>query len=177
MMSSSIFFLEACRLYLIIVLVLAAAGKTLAFRRFERELRESFPRIGALGRFPAVMIIVVEWLSAALISMPGEASWIGLMMALALFFVFTVIIAISLIRNESITCSCFGSSSHRISVYDLYRNMIFIGSAMYALLAFADGHAMPAALHATAFAFAMTLFFFSTTMQDIALFLSVKTDE
>lgn len=168
---------EAGRLYVLIALVLAAWGKSIGFARFRETLAESFPGMGNAAASIALAIVSAEWSIAGMLLGGGAASRAGLAAALALFSLFAAVIAWSLIQDRAIVCSCFGTSSHRISIYDLIRNLLFICASAFALRYLSPATSIEPVAEAALAGIAIIVLLLSTALQDIALLLRAKTGE
>ncbi|UXI66235.1 MauE/DoxX family redox-associated membrane protein [Tahibacter amnicola] len=164
---------EIARLWLLVALLVAAWGKSFHFGQFRRDLAKSFPGLRPYVVPVGAAIIVAEWGSAALVVLGGPFARYGLIATLALFIVFTTVIAVSLAQDRTVLCSCFGGSSHRISAYDLVRNLLFIGAAGFAL----GTPSLPADdvfLRVMLAGVAVIFFLISTALQDIVAVLRIK---
>lgn len=168
---------EAGRLYVLIALVLAAWGKSIGFARFRETLAESFPGMGNAAASIALAIVAAEWSIAGMLLGGGATSRAGLAAALALFSLFAAVIAWSLIQDRAIVCSCFGTSSHRISIYDLIRNLLFICASAFALRYLSPATSIEPVAEAALAGIAIIVLLLSTALQDIALLLRAKTGE
>lgn len=177
MMESTVYISEASRLYVLIALLLAAWGKTIGFGKFRKELIDSFPSLSNVSALVALLIVAAEWLIAALLLSGGAASRAGLAAALALFSVFTAVISVSLVQERAMVCSCFGSSSHRISAHDLVRNVLFMGAAGFSLMHPPIDGSIDGISRTSLAGVALIIFLLSTSMQDVALLLRARVEE
>ncbi|GMV29535.1 MAG: hypothetical protein AMXMBFR59_16600 [Rhodanobacteraceae bacterium] len=125
---------EICRWWLLLALLVAAAGKSIRFRRFRQDLAVSFPELGAAGVPVALAVVAVEWLLAALLLAGGSAGHYGQIGAAVLFAVFTSVVAVAMGQDRTVVCSCFGGASHPMSGYDLLRNGLLVGVAAFGAL-------------------------------------------
>lgn len=168
---------QACRLFVVIVLLSAATGKTLNFSRFRDGLVKSFPTAGGVIGVLAALIVIAEWLvGASLLSPTMSIRSLGLLAALALFTLFATVITWSLIQDRAISCSCFGASTHRITPYDLLRNLVFIGAVVIAWKYAQTDAAIDAVSSLMLAGIALIAFLITTALQDIALLLRTRTD-
>lgn len=127
---------EACRWFVLLALLAAAAGKSFRFARFRESLDTGFPMLGRVGATTiAAIILCGEWLAGGLILAGGALSRIGLLLALALFVSLTLVVVTVVTRGLSVRCNCFGASQQRITGFDLVRNLLFITAAGVALQA------------------------------------------
>lgn len=135
-MSLEAYLAEACRWFVILALLGAAAGKSIRFGRFRESLGAGFPMLGRIGAATvAVAILGGEWLAGGLILAGGALSRIGLLLALVLFVSLTLVVVAVVVKGMSVRCNCFGVSQQRISGFDLVRNLLFITAAVVALQA------------------------------------------
>ena len=133
-MSLDIYLAEACRWFVLMALLAAAAGKSVRFGRFRESLDAGFPVLGRIGAaMVAAGIVAGEWLAGGLILIGGGFSRIGLLLASALFVSLTLVVVVVLARGMSVRCNCFGASQQRISGFDLVRNLLLIAAACVAL--------------------------------------------
>lgn len=176
MMSMAAHIAEACRWFVLIVLGLAAGGKTLHFAAFREGLAESFPRLGRISTPMAMLIVGAEWTTAALILGDGTVR-IGLLAALLLFLLFATVIAVSRIRGDTIVCQCFGAAGHRVSAFDLWRNLLYIAATACSMHYLAPTSSIDPASHLTLFGLAFIAFLISTALQDIVLLLRVRVED
>lgn len=165
---------EIGRLWLLIALIVAAGGKSFAFTRFQGDLRASFPELGHATLPIAFVIVAAEWMLAVLVLTGGVTGQRGLLGAALLFAVLTAVIAVALAQDRTVVCRCFGAESHRLSAYDLIRNLLLIAVALFAA---ATPSLMPIDVfsHLALAAIALTLFQLSIHLQDIAAVLRIRT--
>jgi len=134
MSPEAVYLAEACRLLVLVVLVFAAATKSVDIARFATSLTDDFRVPGALGTPLAIAIAGSEWLAAALTLAGGTWARIGVALALLLFTAFTAIVAETVIRKRQAFCSCFGRARHALSTLDLIRNAFYLLACGYYLL-------------------------------------------
>lgn len=135
-MSLDAYLAEACRWFMLLALLAAAAGKSFRFARFRESLDTGFPMLGRVGATTvAIAILGGEWLAGGLILAGGALSRIGLLLALALFVSLTLVVVTVVAKGLSVRCNCFGASQQRITGFDLVRNLLFITAAGVALQA------------------------------------------
>lgn len=129
---------EGSRWYVLLALLAAAAAKSFDFSGFRDSLSRSFPSFVRFHGVMAAGIVAAEWLIALALLAGGPLARIGIAAALAMFVVFTAVIATSIARGRAIVCNCFGTSTHRVSHLDVVRNL-----ALTAAAAIAMAHGMP----------------------------------
>lgn len=122
---------EACRLYVMVVLAAAVAGKAMAVEIF-RDTLLGLPGISERNaRAAARAVIGAEALIlAAVIVAPGA----GMAAALAAFTLMWAVILIALLKRRPLMCNCFGGRARPISWLDLVRNLALIGACALFLL-------------------------------------------
>ena len=126
---------EACRLTIVAVLVAASAGKALAIARFAETL-EALVRVPARwSRSAAVAVAASELLVALALLSGGAVADGGMVAALALFLAFSAVLLVALAQRRTVSCHCFGTSDHSISIWDLVRNLLLISACTAWLLA------------------------------------------
>lgn len=164
---------EICRLWLLIAVLIAAAGKSIAFGRFRSDLAASFPELGSAAVPLAAAIVAIEWLLLVLLASGGAAGRYGLIAAALLFAALTAVVGVALAQDRTVVCSCFGGASHRLSGYDLLRNSLLIGAAVFGALA-PPLRDIDVFSHIALAGIAVILFQLSTGLQDIAAVLKIK---
>jgi hypothetical protein len=126
---------ELCRVYVLLAFLFAAGGKTFDFGEFRRGLTESFNIPRTLSGAVAGVIIAAEWGIAGLLTFDrGAAGRAGMAAALLLLGLFTAVIALAFVRGAIVSCNCFGASTRRISIYDLFRNGALMGACSFNLM-------------------------------------------
>lgn len=172
-MSTAACLAETCRLWLLIALLAAAGGKSIAFGRFREDLAASFPELGRAVAPVAAAIVATEGLLALLLLWGGAPGRFGLIAAATLFALLTAVVAVTLAQDRTVVCSCFGGASHRMSGYDLWRNGLLVAAAVFAAaVPRLDGIDLLAQV--ALFALASMLFQLSAGLQDIAVLLRIK---
>lgn len=124
---------EICRLYVFLILILAALGKTRNVEQFRENLVLSFYVPERESRWVAFTIIGVEWMLAFGLIVGGRITFLATIGSGLLFSVFTIIIAVALSQNRMINCNCFGSENKMLSKYDLLRNFCVLASIIILL--------------------------------------------
>lgn len=178
----SVYLAEACRWFVLIALLVAAIGKSLHVQPFRDSLRDVFPGFGRAGTLVcAVAILAGEWLAGLLILAGGEASRIGLLLALALFAALTVAVGTVLARGLSIRCNCFGASRQRITGLELVRNFLFIAATAVALPGAGAREGalggLPWPVVLSMIAVALSVFLLSLHLRDLAQLLRFRAEE
>lgn len=125
---------EAYRLYLLVVLLAAAAGKARAIGSFAETLEALVHLPARWSRSGAAALAVSESLVALALLSGGAVAHHGMVAALALFLAFTAVLLVALARRRTVSCNCFGVSDHPISVWDLARNLLLIAACAAWLL-------------------------------------------
>ncbi len=130
-MSSIVYISELSRFFIFFTLLMAALGKSNTFDQFKQNLVESFKVAQRWSGTFAVIIISVEWLLAILILLDGFLANIAMFVAMLLFIIFTLIIAVVLVQDKIISCNCFGQKDSKITAFDLLRNALLITACAY----------------------------------------------
>jgi hypothetical protein len=164
---------EISRLWLLIAVLVAACGKSFAFGRFCRDLAASFPELGKAGVPVAAAIVTVEWLLAAALLGGGVVARYGLIATALLFAALTLVVALALAQDRTVVCSCFGAASHRMSGYDLVRNGLLVGVAVFGALA-PPTAGLDVFSHIALAGIALIAFQLSVGLQDIVAVLRIK---
>jgi methylamine utilization protein MauE len=146
----------ACRWCLVAVFLVAAVAKFRALARFRASLRSL--RLVPRRLVPAVAagVVVTEVVVAVLLAVPVSAWW-GLVAAVALCAGLAAVPASALLRGQTVTCACFGSSRLPLGWWQLGRNVALLTVAALGVAgaAFAgpeiDPAGLPIALAAAAF--------------------------
>ncbi len=158
---------ELCRLYVLVTLIAAVAGKSFGMGLFQAAVAELLGVGRTIARGLACAVIAAEAAVAALLLAGGHWARLGAAAACLLFLAFTAIIAAALARRQAVHCNCFGGHGRRLSPLDLVRNATLIAAAGYALLAPAAAATAAPAL-ALLLGLALILFLISAHLADIA---------
>ncbi len=170
LMSNTINYIsEICRLYVFVLLIVAAWGKSNTFNLFQQNLMDSFHIPKKFSKFVALTIIGLEWLLA--IFLLANSSWtkLSMLLTLILFITFTATIGILLIKDKVINCNCFGRTNRPISFYDLFRNLILIAASGYHLVFSTVELSFEPITYLQLFGVAVILFLITTSLYDISL--------
>jgi hypothetical protein len=167
-MSLPIYLAEACRLFIFIVLCLAAISKSFTFSQFKQNLIDSFNVKSQFSTTAALLVILAEGGLALMILSNGPLAYISMLGALILFVVFAGVIVVSLIQNKRISCNCFGQSNDTISYFDVSRNLIFIIACGFYLL-YPNTHSITLSIQLLLGTMAVSCFIVATHLNDIAM--------
>jgi hypothetical protein len=131
-----------CRIVVVLVFLSAALNKARAFPQFRRTIVQFHLLPSRLGGLPswciALMVLLLETLTAVAAIAGGAWLLIGFGLALALLLTFSTALAWLLLRGIQTPCNCFGTSAHAVSSADLWRNaglLLCVGIGCAALLA------------------------------------------
>lgn len=175
---------ELCRWLVLLALLAAAVGKSLHVSRFRESLESGFPALGRSGAMLAAAAILIGEGSAGLLMLAGgDASRIGLLLALVLFVSLTLVVVGVLVKGDSVRCNCFGAGEQRLSGFDLARNLVFIAAALAGLLGPSlpggtgvfGGWPLPATLAIVAVAAMLLLL--SLHLRDLAHFMQIRVED
>lgn len=128
MIETATYVAEACRLYILLVLLAAAAGKLTAIADFRDTIAALIPLPPRGVHAIAAAAAGAESLAALLLAAGGSWARSGMAAALILFLLFTVVIIAALVQGRTVHCRCFGGRGHAISVHDAARNAILIAA-------------------------------------------------
>jgi len=117
---------EACRLYIVVVLVASAVGKARAIGSFAETLEVLVHVPVRLSRATGAAISAAELLIALALVSGGTRAHHGMVAALALFLAFTAVLLVGLAQRRAVSCSCFGFRDHPLSAWDVVRNLLLI---------------------------------------------------
>ncbi len=168
------YFVELCRLHVLIAMLFAAAGKTFDFAAFRESLLESFPVWQRAHGVLASMILGAEWGIVVLMLAGGTAARTGIWAATGLFAVFTAVFVWALVNDRAIVCSCFGASGHRIGGIDLVRNLLLTTAAATVALWPSMAAPLPLIQQLILLAIASISIFISVWMRDVFWLLRAK---
>ena len=160
---------EACRLYILIVLAAAVAGKAAARRDFRDTIAELFHLPERAARAAALLVVGAEGLIAVLLLAGGGWGRWAMIAALALFALFTAVILVALVQRRSIMCNCFGGRGHPISFYDVVRNAALIAACGFYLGQGPAAHPLAPAAWLLLAGIALLAFLVSANLNEIAL--------
>lgn len=166
-MGTAVYVAEVCRLYVLISLFCAAAGKSVRIDEFRRSLVDYFDVPQGIGGSAAAVIVGFEGLIAALILGRGVWGHIGMLAALLLLTAFTAVIVVALVKDRVIRCRCFGDSNHRISAYDVARNIGFVSACVFSLSFDSSSLVLDWLSYALLAPMAFILFLISVSLRDI----------
>lgn len=155
---------EACRLYVLVVLAAAAAGKAKAVDEF-RDTVAALTELPERGAGAAARVVILA--EAAVLALAVVAPRFGVAAAMALFALFWVTILIALVRGQAVVCNCFGGGAKPISRLDLVRNLAMVGACAVFLLSPPAGSLDPYAW-ALLLGVAVIAFLVSTNLDEIA---------
>jgi hypothetical protein len=157
---------ELCRLYVLLAFLLSAGGKTFGFTDFRRGLTDSFRIPRNLSGVLAAVIIAAEWIVVGLLTFERGVSRLGMAAALLLLGLFTTVILVAFLRGASVSCNCFGASTRRISIYDLFRNGALMGACAFNLL-YAQGETMNTISYVLLTGVALTALLMTVNLHDL----------
>jgi len=122
----SIYINEILRIFIGLILLSAAWGKTKTFSSFVNSLNDSFGVNEKTSTVLALIIIIIELVLATGLLIKFKNVQLLMLINLGLFSLFTCVIIFLLIKDKAVSCNCFGEEKHPISFLDLMRNFIFI---------------------------------------------------
>lgn len=160
---------EACRLYILLVLIAAVAGKLAAMAEFRDTVAALLPIPERAVGATALAVAGAEALAAILLAAGGGWARSGMAGALLLLILFTAAISIALVQGKRVNCRCFGGGGHALSGYDVIRNAVLIAACGCYLRFGATGIAIEPAGWLLLFGMALILFVVSTNLDEIAL--------
>jgi hypothetical protein len=103
----------------------------------------------------------------------GVVARYGLIATALLFASLTLVVALALAQDRTVVCSCFGATSHRMSGYDLVRNGLLVGVAVFGVLAPPSAD-LDVFSHIALAGIALIAFQLSVGLQDIVAVLRIK---
>ncbi len=159
---------EACRLYIVVVLFAAAAGKARSLGRFAETLEVLVHLPARWSRKAAGAIAASEFLVALALVFGGAAAHLGMVAALGLFLAFTAVLLVALIQRRAVSCNCFGAGDHLISAWDLVRNLLLIAACATWLLLGPSATALSPGTWLLLLGTAVVAFLISTNLHKVA---------
>lgn len=169
MIETTAYVAEACRLYILVVLVAAVAGKLAAMAEFRDTVAALLPIPERAADAAALAVAGAEALAAILLAAGGGWARSGMAGALLLFILFTAAISIALVQGKRVNCRCFGGGGHALSVYDVIRNGILMAACGFYLRFGVAGIAIEPIGWLLLSGVALILFVVSTNLDEIAL--------
>lgn len=160
---------EACRLYILVVLLAAAAGKARALGDFAQTLEALVHLPARWSRSAAAALAALEFLVALALVAGGTAAPYGMAAALALFLAFTAVLLVALVRRQAVSCNCFGAGDHPISPWDVVRNLLLIAACGAWFLLGPPEAALPPGSWLVLCGVAVMAFLLSTNLHRLAL--------
>lgn len=128
-----IYLAEFCRLFIFIILIFAAWGKTNSFPRFRDSLADTLNIPVQWRLISALSLVAIEWMLAAMLLIDGPWRTLAMQAALLLFVSFALYIASILIKHRLVSCHCFGRENRHVNSYDFYRALILIVACLITL--------------------------------------------
>ena len=128
-----IYLLVFCQSTLIIIFLLATIGKLRDFEAFEQTIGRLQMLPSALNRLATSSIIGLELLTIVWLAIPSTR-YLGFGLAFILLGGFSLVIWLTLQRQLTLACNCFGPSQRSISAADLRRNLGLIILASLGLI-------------------------------------------
>jgi hypothetical protein len=116
---------EACRLYVIVALAAAVAGKSVAMDDFRDTLLD-LPMVSMRNSGAAALAVI--GVEAAILGAVVAAPRAGMAAALAAFALMWTAILVALVTRRALMCNCFGGRARPVSRLDLVRNLALIGA-------------------------------------------------
>ncbi|HEX9947277.1 MAG TPA: MauE/DoxX family redox-associated membrane protein [Allosphingosinicella sp.] len=116
---------EACRLYVMVALAAAVAGKTMSIDDFRDTLLD-LPGLSRSNAGAAALAVIGA--EAAILVAVAIAPRAGMAAALAMFALMWTAILVALITRRALMCNCFGGRARPVSWLDLVRNLALIGA-------------------------------------------------
>lgn len=167
MIDSTAYIAELCRLYVLVTLAAALAGKVADMADFETAIAGLTGLTRGVARVAARAVTVAEASIAGLLMAGERWTRVGLGVAALMFLAFTVVILAALVRRKAVRCNCFGGGGHKISAYDVARNGLIIAAALFPL--HLSALALPSAPAVTTLLLGMALILFlvSTSLGNI----------
>ncbi len=162
---------EACRLYILVVLLAASAGKARALGSFAGTLEVLVHLPARWSRCAAAAVAAVEFLVALMLVAGGTAAQLGMASALAMFLAFTAMLLVALIQRRTVSCNCFGASDHPISAWDVVRNLLLIAACAVWLLVGPSPVSLPVGTWLLLLGAAVGAFLLSTNLHRLAFLL------
>lgn len=122
---------EACRLYVMVALAVAVAGKAMAMDDFRDTLLD-LPTVSTRNSGAAALAVI--GIEAVILGVVAVAPSAGMAAALAIFALMWTAILVALLTRRPLMCNCFGGRARPVSWLDLVRNLALIGACAMFLL-------------------------------------------
>lgn len=116
---------EACRLYVMVALAAAVAGKAMAMEDFRDSLLD-LPGLSLRNAGAAALAVIGA--EAVILVAVAVAPRAGMAAALATFALMWTVILFALLTHRPLMCNCFGGRERPVSWLDLVRNVALIGA-------------------------------------------------
>lgn len=123
------FTLMICRIAIVLAFALSAGGKALDMPSFQFAIKDFRLLPAHWAKAVAYCLVSLEAI-VVLLMLNERAVFLGFGLATGLLALFTTAVVMTIQRNMSITCNCFGRTERRVSTYDIGRNVILIGIAV-----------------------------------------------
>lgn len=137
-MTAGVYMAEVFRCFTAMLLLVAAVGKLRTMAEFRQNLTESFGVGARAARVLAPAVAAGELLLAVAIAAGDAASpgigYAAMAAALAMFAVFTALVARKYVQEGIVRCSCFGEAGRSVSPFDLLRNVLVMACIAFYLV-------------------------------------------
>jgi hypothetical protein len=122
---------EACRLYVMVALAAAVAGKAMAIDDFRDTLLD-LPMVSSRNSGEAALAVI--GVEAVIVGAVVVAPRFGMTVAMVTFALMWAAILVTLVTRRALMCNCFGGRARPVTWLDLVRNLALIGACAAFLL-------------------------------------------
>ncbi len=123
--------LTFCRVVIGLVFLISGVSKASHLPQFKQTIITFHLLPNQLSGIAALLFLAGEFGVVLLMITGGNFLLPGFVLAVALLTVFSGALASVLIRKLRASCNCFGPSEKPVTVSDLWRNLGFIGCALF----------------------------------------------
>jgi hypothetical protein len=156
-MNAVAYFAEILRGLVGFFFLFAAIGKFKSLADFTSNLHESFGLSLRTSDLVAPALVAIECVLAVLMLSNLEASYPAVAAALCLLLFFSGVLVFKTWKDGAVACGCFGEAERTVSSYDIARNVLVAGAALFYLVFAEPASAMGISAQLLAAALALML--------------------
>lgn len=127
------YFLMFCRITVALLFGVSAWWKFRDVASFSAAVESLVAVRHGWSRLVAAAVIGAEAAVVVALTVGGAFLRVGFAMSVVLLVAFTAVLASAVRRGVDVGCACFGARRTRVSVYDIARNLLMIGTAVAGL--------------------------------------------
>lgn len=122
----SLYMLAFCRVVIGLTFVVSSVSKVLHMAQFRQAISNFHILPGRLSGIAAMLFLCSEFAVVVFVLIGGPLLLFGFALASFLLVLFCIALVSVLVRRIRISCNCFGTSTKRVSHFDVWRNVGFL---------------------------------------------------